>query len=500
MLAAWYFVLLPCVVVLLIKYIWQYINYRKTMNLLPGKNNLSFIKGDLEHFPGFSEDGLMFDFECVQRFKYFHRTWLGPFLSMVQVYHPDTLREVIKTTSSKPRQLSVTSSYDMALPWLGEGLILTNGDRWYRNRRLLTPAFHFDILKSYMCVYNACSSLLHKKIREHSDVGKSFDIHPLISKYTLDVLLRCAFSYQSNCQMEAEPGKYAKTIAELQQLFSVRVLNPLFYSKITYILTSQGRRFYKLCDIAHQEAETIIKKRKEELTSNSESTSKRKYRDFLDTMITATDENGNGLSDLEIRNEVDTFLFAGHDTTASGILWTLLALAQHPEHQDIVYNEVMTVLEDGDRVLSWEDLTKLQYTSQCIKEALRLHSAVPMVERMVTGKTVLNGYEIPVGTRVTLHLWNLHHNPHIWEDPHDYQPSRFHPDNVVNMDPFQFIPFSAGSRNCIGQNFAMNEMKVTVAEIVKHFKLSADSEKPAQREVSITMKASDGAFVYATPR
>jgi len=125
---------------------------------------------------------------------------------------------------------------------------------------------------------------------------------------------------------------------------------------------------------------------------------------------------------------------------------------------------------------------------------------VPAIERITTEDVWINEHRVPEGTRVTLHLWMLHHNPHLWHDPLTFNPARFDPDKVTAMDPFQFLPFSAGARNCIGQNFAMNEMKVTVAKLIQRFRLSADPERPAKHRMSITMKAEDGCFVYATER
>ena len=491
---------------LILKYGRQYLNFRSAMDQLPGDDDFHPILGNIHTFPGFNDAGLAWTYERVKKYKYFFRIYVTPFLASIFVYHPDTVKEVISSNSIKPRRLSpfLSSSYDMGVGWLGDGLITTNGHRWYRNRRLLTPSFHFDILKNYMNIYNDCSVHLLDNVSVSSKTGKSIDFQAVVGKYTLDVILRCAFSYKSNCQTDQQPGKYATAIAELQSMWMKRLITPVHYVDFIYKLTSEGRRFYSLCDVAHREAETIMKRRKSELESNPGLAGTRKVRDFLDTLLTARDEEGEGLSWTEIREEVDTFLFAGHDTTASAIMWTLVSLAQHPEHQDRVYAEVKAVFEGGEgqgqSEVRWEDLSRLQYTGQCIKEALRLHSAVPGTERVTTEDVVFNGHRIKKGTVVILHLWSLHHNPHVWENPHDFQPERFHPDNVVKMDPFQFIPFSAGSRNCIGQNFAMNEMKVAVAKVVNRFHLKADVTKPARHEMSITMKTSHGAYLFATER
>jgi len=131
---------------------------------------------------------------------------------------------------------------------------------------------------------------------------------------------------------------------------------------------------------------------------------------------------------------------------------------------------------------------------------LRKHAAVPGIERVTTEDIIMNGYTIKAGQRCTLHLWCLHNNSHVWDEPFEFKPERFSPENVVKMDPFQFIPFSAGSRNCIGQVFAMNEMKATIAHMIQRFQFHLDTERPIRMEISITLKAEHGAFVFASPR
>ena len=496
------YILLAVLCVILLKYLRNFLTFRARMNTFPGSQDIHPLFGTLHHLfkVGFKEAGLKFFLENATKFKYFHRVWDGPFSCQLITYHPESVREVIKH-SIKPRSTGLISTvYDMNIRWLGEGLILTNGPLWYRNRRLITPSFHFDILKSYIEVYNSCTNILIDNIKAQSQTGQSLDLQTLINKYSLDVILRCAFSLHSNCQSADEPNSYANTVWELQDLLMKRAVNPLHHVELIYRFSSNGRRFYHLCDVAHKAAEDIIAKRQKELENipNKDSNSDHKCHDFLDTLLLVRDENNQGLAWKEIRNEVDTFLFAGHDTTASGIMWTLVNLAQMPHYQEQVFQEVKDVL--GDRDVTHEDLAKLQFTGQCIKESLRKNAVVPVIGRKTTEEICINGHVIPKGTRATVQLYSLHNNPHIWEEPLKYNPERFSADNIAKMEPYQFIPFSAGARNCIGQNFAMNEMKLTISRVIRNFKLVADKDKSTTREMRITMRAAEGAFVYATPR
>ena len=195
-------------------------------------------------------------------------------------------------------------------------------------------------------------------------------------------------------------------------------MNPLYMTDWLYWYLPHGKKTKRLCNFVHQYAEKVITKRRMDLQhvergdATKESLQKevlktRQYLDFLDILLTAVDDDGNGMCDLHIRNEVDTFLFEGHDTTTSGMSWTLYCLAQHPEHQDKVRQEVRGVLMGRDR-LEYDDLKDLKYTTWCIKEAMRLYPPVFYFFRKTTEKIELGDFLIPKDVDGHLHLAILH--------------------------------------------------------------------------------------------
>ena len=230
-------------------------------------------------------------------------------------------------------------------------------------------------------------------------------------------------------------------------------------------------------------------------------TKRGRYVDFLDILLLAKDEDGNGLSSKEILDEVETFLFAGHDTTSSGISWILYNLARHPEIQAKVQKEVDTVLEkrENNRI-QWDDVSELPYLTRCIKESLRLHPALPIIGREIKHPLQIDDKLVPVGTHLDVNIWNLHHNPEVWEEPMKYDPDRFLPEKMAKMDSHAFMPFSAGPRNCIGQVFAMNEMKTTTARILREFDLSVDTSVEVKMWPSAVLRAKNGIHLFFKPR
>lgn len=182
----------------------------------------------------------------------------------------------------------------------------------------------------------------------------------------------------------------------------------------------------------------------------------------------AKDENDVGLSDKEVRAEVDTFLFAGHDTTSSALSWTVYRLASHQDIQTKCRAEIDEVFKDKKTEdTEWSDLSKMEYLTRCIKESLRITPPVPVIQRRIEEPLDINGANIPKNSPVSIHIYEIHNNTEIWENPLEYNPDRFLHENVKKRDPFSFVAFSAGPRNCIGQNFAMNFMKIVLSKLLR---------------------------------
>ena len=241
----------------------------------------------------------------------------------------------------------------------------------------------------------------------------------------------------------------------------------------------------------------VIKERRKALKANQGNVC-RKYLDFLDILLTAADEDGNGLTDLEIRDEADTFMFEGHDTTTSGISWTLHCLAKYPEHQEKIREEVRNVLM-GREWLDYDDLKELKYTQWCIKEAMRLYPPVFFIVRRLSSDTELDGHLIPKGMSINVAIRVIHRHPDIWENPDEFDPLRFHPSNAEGRDPYAYLPFSAGQRNCIGQSFALNEEKLVIGSIVHRFSLSLVEGHKVEMCPTVVLRTTDDILIDLTP-
>lgn len=425
--------------------------------------------------------------------KWFY-AWNAFLYPILKIVHPQSFKAVL-TLNNIPKNHGIAGPYRYVRPWLGDGLLTSNGKKWERNRRLLTPALHFNVLIPYIAIYHDVADILLKKLSTLGSGKESLNICPLISRATLDTMLRCTLSYESEGiqSTESDQHPYVKAVERLKALLMKRLINPFVYVDFIYSWTANCREFREMCDFVHNFSSDIIQTRKKALQEDPTQLDKR-HLDFLDILITAKDEKGAGLTDQEIRDEVDTFMFAGHDTTSSVIMWVLNSLAKYPDMQKRVREDVQAVLQGRDR-LQIEDLAKLNYTTCFIKESMRMYTPVPAISRKLSEPVTLEGVKFPSGTVIDLHPHLLHHHPDVWVDHAKFDPERFSPDNIAKKDPFAFIPFSAGQRNCIGQHFALNEIKTIVSRIVTRFEIVRDTNREAIPYPEVVMAAKDGIYL-----
>ncbi|XP_051855742.1 cytochrome P450 4A6-like isoform X3 [Antechinus flavipes] len=415
--------------------------------------------------------------------------WFTGFMATLQIYDPDYMKIVLGRSDPKSNLI-----YRFLIPWIGRGLLILNGPTWFQHRRLLTPAFHYDILKYYVVLMAESVRVMLNKWGKLISQGLSLEVFDHVSLMTLDTIMKCAFSHESNCQMERNANYYIQAVWEQSILIFARVRFALYHNDFIYWLTPQGYQARQAARWAHEHTDKVIRKRKQHLQQEGtlEAVLKKRHLDFLDILLCARKENGDSLSDEELRAEVDTFMFEGHDTTASGISWLFYSLAMNPEHQEKCREEIRGILGDG-KSITWEHLSQMPYTTMCIKESFRLYPPVPYIYRELSKPlTFPDGRSLPAGTVVTLNIHALHHNPTVWPEPEVFNPLRFSPENSASRHSHAFLPFSAGARNCIGQQFAMAEIKVAVALTLLHFYLAPDDTQPPEITSKLVLRSKNG--------
>ncbi|KXJ18513.1 cytochrome P450 4B1 [Exaiptasia diaphana] len=454
-----------------------------------------WLKGNVKDIT-FDGRGLAFHLKCASLFKTAYRVWFGPFRSALIVCHPDTAGAVLIKNSPKERFF-----YKFLFPFLGNGLGLQEGQQWESTRKLLTPSFHFKILQRYFPVFQESTQILMGKWSRAAN-GK-VELFQDISLMTLDSILKCAFSYSSACQTRKIQDEYIAAVNGIARALLDRLLNPLYHFEWIYKLTPARRKFLQYCDVIHRESNKVISSRRESRAKASGNNfTKQRYLDFLDILLEAKDENGNGLSDEDILAQVNTFMFAGHDTVASALCWALYSLASNVKHQRLCQQEIDEAINNNQH-MTWEGIASLSYLDRCIKESMRLYAPVPVIARTLDEPYTIDGKLAPEGTFVLANIYALHRNPHVWENPKEFNPDRFLPEKCKERSMYSFIPFSLGPRICIGKNFGMQEIKTSLVMILQKFNLSVDPQDSIDDMdlfPELVLRSKSGVHIRITPR
>jgi len=486
----------------------------KNLDSIVGTSKKHWFWGHLKQYP-FSEEGLLkAALVRVKEFPVMFNFWYTNFFANVELCHPDAASALLNSKHAMKH-----FGYKYFEPWVGKGLLLSGGHRWSRNRKLLTPAFHLQLLKSYVKTFNEVTDEFLQVISQNEK--RSVDVFKVASLLTLDNVVRCATSTNLNClSAGSEHGHpYIEAVIELSEIIMERYVSPLYAIDWIFWRSSLGKRMKHNLDIVHGLADKIIKERRKMLETSSFNQNacqddehfqnvveSGRRIDFLDIVLQSKDENGDGLNDKEIRDEVDTLLLAGHDTTAAALTWTLYHLAKHQEIQEKCRREILKVIGKKQDI-EWDALGQLQYLTMVIKESLRLTPPVFTLARLLDKSVTIHSklaksWEtvIPAKSNITVNVFAMHRNACVWENPLDFIPERFTAENVAKRPAFAFIPFSAGHRNCIGQNFALAELKVALAKIVGRWKVMIDPEaSPVELFPSIILKSKRGILLKFIP-
>ena len=358
--------------------------------------------------------------------------------------------------------------------------MLSIGSKWKHRRKLITPSFHFNILEQFLPLINYHSNTLIKKL---SECQEAVDISPLITRCTLDVISETAMGIKINAQDKPD-SEYVKAIHYMGESLNIRVMNFFNWFDFIFYRREAGKKYKESLKIVHEFTRNIIKDRKNEMIQNKktgenaaqedETLGIKKRKAFLDYLLEENLKDENKIDVKGIEEEVDTFMFAGHDTTAVSIVWALYMLGLHPEAQEKVHEELNEVFgSDTNREITNEDISKMKFLECCIKESMRVIPTVMFIGRHLIKDTKIGNYTIPKGTGLNVSFYMLHRDPEQFPQPEKYIPERFLPENSIKRHPFAFVPFSGGPRNCIGQRYAWLEMKVIITNILRNFRIKS---------------------------
>lgn len=353
----------------------------------------------------------------------------------------DDYKLIEKITTSQ-KFLAKSNQYSFMHAAVGEGLIFSTGQKWFNRRRIITPTFHFKILEQFFDVFKKQNEILIEKIKSRKD-GEAFNIFPDVTFSILNSLCETAMGYE----MKAKDSEYLDAVKKISHIVATRFLTPWQKVQFLFDLSNARRKQDKYAKIMKNFTTKLIEERRKILVNkkdenlehlDDEGIGLKKKMCLLDVLLQSMID-GKPLSNEDIQEEVDTFTFAGHDTTTNAICFTLYMIAKYPEVQEKLNKEIHDILNDAE--LTFKSLNEFKYLDLVIKETLRLYPPAPVISRRLFEEVDFGDFIAPANTNYNMILYTAFRNPEVFAKPNEFIPERF----LQDMPPFAFIPFSAVS-------------------------------------------------------
>ena len=360
---------------------------------------------------------------------------------------PELIESVLVTNQQNFRKDRVIQNSRW---FLGQGLLTSEGSEWLRQRRLCQPAFHRERLALYARIINGCAEEMLDSWKD----GESRDVHQEMMQLTLRVVAKVLFSVD----VKQESGEVAAALNLLMKHSSgARMLLPPWVRYLPLPFLIRVRRAVRQLD---EVVYRIIRERRESESDKG---------DLLSMLMSARDEDGSRMTDRQLRDEVMTFLLAGHETTALSLSWAWYLLSENPEAENKLHHELGRVL--GGKNPSFEDLPRLCYTEAVVKESVRLYPPAWSLARTAAEDFEIGGYLVPAGSNVVMSQWIMHRDPRFFPSPEQFDPGRWFEEHTQRLPRFAYFPFGGGPRYCVGASFAMMEATLLLAAIAQRFRL-----------------------------
>ncbi|XP_030636353.1 cytochrome P450 3A40 isoform X2 [Chanos chanos] len=354
---------------------------------------------------------------------------------------------------------------------LNDGVGAAEDEQWRRIRTILSPSFTSGRLKEMFGIMKKNSNTLMKTLQRKADLGEAADFKELFGAYSMDVVTNTAFSVN----IDSLNNPKDPFVNNIKKMLNFDPLSPLFV--ITFLLPFVVPLLEKMnVSFFPSSATDFFYASLQKIKSNRVANDHQTRVDFMQLMVDSQkpEKNGHskteetGLTDHEILSQAMTFIFAGYETTSSTLTFLFYNLATHPQTMRKLQEEIDQTFPNKAPV-QYDMLMQMEYLDDVLNESLRLYPIAGRLERVCKKTVEINGVTIPGGTAVIVPIYALHRDPEIWPDPEKFNPDRFSKENKESIDPYTYMPFGAGPRNCIGMRFALVSMKLVITEILQRF-------------------------------
>src|ERR687891_686793 len=414
--------------------------------------------------PEFRRDVLGFFIECARRYGDVVPIRV-PRRQRVLLSHPDLIEVVL---TARVRHTTKTVLLRMLRPVLGDGLLLNEGEPWLRQRRLIQPAFHRVRIAAYGDVM---AGYADRAMAEWKD-GQTRNVHADMMAVTQAIVAKTLF----DADVSDAAWEVGQALHVLMEDFSQR--RPRLFELPSFVPTPGRRRARRAVERLNRLVYDIIAARR---------ASGEDRGDLLSLLLHAQDaDDGSRMTDRQVRDEIMTLFLAGHETTAVSLSWTWYLLAQHPEVEARLIEELRSVL--GGRLPTVADLPRLRYTEMVVTESMRLYPPAYTITRRVAEPCEVGGHPIPRETVLVMSQWVVHRDARWFDEPAAFHPDRWENDLAKRLPRYAYFPFGGGPRLCIGNTFAMMEATLVLCTVAQRFRPELVPDYPVVPLPSLTLR------------
>ena len=413
--------------------------------------------------------------ETMEKHGNTYITYLGGVAKTYMTIDPQLIQHVLQKNHKnyfKPKLQT-----ESLAKFVGHGLLTINGDYWLKQRRMIQPSFHREKIQGLVRIMNTVASEYVKELKVKLDNGqREFEMHYEMSLLTLRMVSRSLFSDSITIE---DLDRLNDIISVIQFTIAKEIRQSMFawWRK----LTGETKRAKAL----RAEAVSIIEK----LIENRRKSGKR-YDDMLDMLLHSKYEGTDeGMTNLQIVDEVMIIFVAGFETTANALSWQFFTLFKNQGAQKKLREEIKTLDKDE---LEFMDIPKLPYAKQVMAETMRLYPPAWLTSRVALEDDEIDGLKIDKGDLVGLFIYGCHHNKDSWERVEEFDPERFSKEQKKDIVPYSYFPFSGGPRLCIGVQFAETEMQIVLHHLYKHFKFELVKDHPIELQPLVTLRPKHG--------